>query len=80
MQKRRLNADASLRKALVARGLTAAERGVGLGQAAGDVPVAVVPVDDVSHRVAAQRAQLLLRHGVVPQPQVVDVPVEAVVT
>lgn len=60
------------------KGLTAAERGVRLGQGAGDVPVAVVPVDDVSWRVAAQRFQLLRRHGVVPQPQVVDVPIEAV--
>lgn len=59
-------------------GLTAAECGVRLGQAAGNVPVVVVPVDDVSHRITAQHVELLRRHGVVPQPQVVDVPVEAV--
>lgn len=40
--------------------------------------MAVVPVDDVSHRVAAQGTELLPRHGVVPQPQVVDVPVKVV--
>lgn len=60
--------------------LTAAQGAVGLGQAAGDGPVAVVPVDDVPHHVAAQRVELLHRHGVIPQPQVVDVSVEAVLT
>ena len=58
--------------------LTTAERGVGVGQGGGDGPVAVVPVHHVPHRVAGQRPELLLRHGVVPQPQVVDVPVKTV--
>lgn len=60
--------------------LTAAERGLGLGQTARDGPVAVVPVDDVPHRVAAQHVELLHRHGVVPQPEVVDVALKVVLT
>lgn len=60
--------------------LTAAERGVRLGQTARDGPVAVVPVDDVPDRIAVQRVELMHRHGVVPQPEVVDVSIKAMLT
>lgn len=58
--------------------LTAAERRVRLGQTGRDGPVAVVPVDDVAHSVAGQVLELLLRHGLVPQAEVVDVPIHCV--